>query len=142
MSRRANMLGRARRRGVVLISVLLALALVAALAAAWLRIAGRERAQLRVQQRRIEAECLVASGQARAAARLATDAGYSGETWTVAAASLGGRWDAKVAIEVAPEASRGARRVRVVADFPASGPLRVRRSEEQIVELPKQDSQP
>ena len=97
---------RANRRGAVLISVMVALALITALSVAWLRIAAGERRLLREQQQRLEAGCLADSALARAAARLAADPNYRGETWHVVAESLGGRSAASVAIEIAPDDAR------------------------------------
>ena len=122
---------------------MVALALITALSVAWLRIAAGERRLLREQQQRLEAGCLADSGLTRAAARLAADPNYRGETWHVAAESLGGRSAASVAIEIAPDDARpNARRVRVVANYPDSGPGRVRRSKQRIIVLSKAGSQP
>lgn len=108
------------RRGVVLIGVLVALLLVLTLSVGWIgSTLARHDKSLQAEQR-LQADWLAESGLERAAARLAADAGYSGEVWNVAAADLGGRDAARVEIHVAAVADRAAaRRITVVADYPA-----------------------
>jgi hypothetical protein len=119
-------------RAYVLISVLICLTIVMTLGTAWLRMIGLERAHLRADLRGAQAELLAASGLSRAAARLAGDANYAGEIWHM---------DSKppettsgtVTITVAPVPERSAvRRINVIAEYPAEGTMRVRRSRQVV----------
>jgi len=82
-----------------------------------------------LQQRQAQADWIAESAADRAAARLAADAGYSGEEWLLSAGEIGGPYDAKVRISVDhSEGQPGWCQVRVVADYPADLPLRVRQT--------------
>jgi hypothetical protein len=83
----------------------------------------------RAEERQIQADWLAESGLDRAAARLAAEAEYRGETWSIPAEELGGHEPAVVDIRVEPIPDRpGLRRVRVRADYPPDAPRRARRS--------------
>ena len=74
------------------------------------------------------------SGLARAAARLAANPDYQGETWALSASSLGGRDAGEVTIVVKPlEKSASRRRVRVEADYPSGDPTRRARQSKQLI---------
>ncbi len=120
---------RRHRRGMALIVVLVCLIVAAALAAALLQMALAEhQAQVR-QGRELEAAWLAESGLERAAARLAADADYPGETWTIPAADLGGPHGAAVRIAVEPVPDRpDLRQVAVEADYPDHPHFRARRT--------------
>ena len=78
-----------------------------------------ERQALESVQWRQQAGWLAQSGLERAAARLARQRSFSGETWVLPAAALGGRQGGRVTIEVQTPAGRpGARQVRVTAFYP------------------------
>jgi len=131
------------RRAALLISVLVCLTVVMVLFTRWVKLASLERQQLRDQQNRLQAEYLAESGLERAIAQLAMDATYAGETWRIDKESLRGRDGATVAIQVEslPDGSSG-RLVRAVADYPAEGRYRARRSRETRVTLPKPGEAP
>jgi Tfp pilus assembly protein PilV len=108
------------RRGVALIYAMIALLLASVIGAALLKTALARRRQARHEQNRAQSAWFAESGVERAAALLARDANYKGETWGVTAAELGGKLDGQVVIEVAPVSSDPNRRqITVVADFPA-----------------------
>ncbi len=79
---------RRQRRGTVLVVVLVVLVLLTAILGSSVRtgLAGRE--LLSLQERVRQAEWLAESGLNRAAARLADDPDYEGETWMVPAVEL------------------------------------------------------
>jgi hypothetical protein len=112
-------------------SVLVCLALVMLLFAGWIRTVLLERRQLRAIEHRMQAEYLADSALRRAAAQLAANPAYAGETWKIEAPDFDGRAAASVAIQVqaVPDEARS-RRVRAIADFPAEAAARVRRSKE------------
>lgn len=134
---------RQRPRGVLLISVLICLALVMLLFAGWMRTFMLERRQLRAIENRMQAEYLADSGLRRAAAQLASNSDYDGETWEVEASDVGGRAAGRIAIQVqaVPDDPRG-RRVRAVADFPAESGARARRSKVTKIILPSRGETP
>jgi hypothetical protein len=107
------------------------LTVIMVLFASWIKTMTLERNQLRAQQDRLQTEYLASSGLERAAAQLAKNSGYPGETWQISAESFGGLAAATVDIRVLPVPDESAARlVRVVADFPAEGTARARRSKE------------
>lgn len=118
---------RKRRGGAVIIIAMIALLLASAIGAALVKMALAERRLVVREQLRLQSNWLAESGVQRAAARLAKNTNYSGETWNIPAAELGGRSDGNVVISVAKVASQpNRRRVTVVANFPAAGANRSR----------------
>lgn len=113
------------RRGGTTLVVLVCLSVLALVAASLLRETLIRRDQIEADHRRFQADWLVEAGLERAAAQLAADPSYPGETWDIPAEALGGR-PAVVAIEVQPiEDEDGpdanARTVHVRADYPSDG---------------------
>lgn len=132
MSRR-----RTRRRGALMVAVLVCLALIAVIGGALLRLVLLERGLLDARERQCQSRWLVEAGLQRAAARLATDAGYRGETWSLPADELAGRDGAVVRIEVSAAADRpGWRKVSVEADYPRDAGTRARTSKQIEFESP------
>ena len=94
------------------------------------------------ERRAIEMSCsglqalwLAEAGVERAAARLAADPKYAGETWTISAAELAGGDGAVVRIEVKAIADRPERRsVRVEADYPDAPEHRCRQVKQIVVD--------
>jgi Tfp pilus assembly protein PilX len=106
------------RRGMVAVVVLLSMAIGAGLLMTALQLAADMRRAADAESRRLQAQWLAESAVERAAARLASDGGYSGETWNIPASELGGR---AAAVEIRAETVAGdgdARLVSVRADFP------------------------
>ena len=88
-------------------------------------------------RRQTQADWLAESGIECAAARLAADPKYRGETWNVSAAELGGRDDGTVAIRVEDLPGRpGSRAIRVEADYATDPAQRTRLGQTAIIELP------
>lgn len=128
------------RRAMLVLSVLACLTLVMLLMAAWLRIVGLERQQLRAQQNRMQAEYLANSALSRAAARLAADPDYDGETISASAESLAAIAGATVTIRVETEPDDPqARRVTAAAQVPAAGPRAALRTKQQRILLPTKE---
>jgi len=127
------------RRGVVLIIAIVAVVVASVILTSTLKLGLARRRALRTEQWRVQADWLAESGLERAAWRLAEDAGYSGETWKVPAAALGGSDGAVVTIQVEPQAKQPARRlVRIQADYPNHPRHRVRRNKQAVVALRQQ----
>lgn len=128
-----------RRCGAALIVVLAGLSLAAVTFLAVTRMILIQHKTIELSARQIQAAWLAESGVQRAAARLAANATYRGETWKLSAADLGGGQrapvdDASVTIRVEPVPGKPDRRaVSVQADFPSDPVLRAR--EKRAVEL-------
>jgi type II secretory pathway component PulK len=129
---------RRTRRGVVLLAAVAILAIVALAALALAASTKQLRAANRIAERRLQAELLVTSGFDRAAARLARDASYQGETWKLPAAELHLAADetAEVAIAVKPGAQAGEFRVNVQATWPVGSPEAVNASDARTLRVP------
>jgi len=128
---------RPNRRGAAIVCALVCLVMAAALAAVVTRIAVLGWQGARDEGRRAQAAWLVQSGLERAAARLATEPDYAGETWRIPADVLDGRHDAVVLIEVTTAAENPRQRtVRVRADYPDDLVDRIRKSKQLVVTLP------
>ena len=124
------------RHGLVSVAVLIALIVIAIVAAALLKVALSRRAEVGMEERRLQAGWLAESGVERALARLSASGEYPGESWEIPPEDLGGRGPATVAIRVDRVADQADRRkVRVQADYPSGSSLRSRRSREFIVQL-------
>jgi len=114
--------------------VCIAVASVIFLSVLRLSVAQRTRAEAQAWQ--IQAAWLAESALERAAARLADDPDYEGETWSLSADDLGTRHGAVVTIqaETIPE-QKQRRRIRVEADYPDHPQHRARRSKQIVVEV-------
>lgn len=129
-----------RRRGAVLIMTLVCLALATIVGGVLLRWIVLEHKLLATRANESQARWLAETGIERAAARLAADADYSGETWQFSAGELPSGHAAQVELRI--EAIEGQPRQRsllVMAEYPtdADAPARVRK---QIVyQLPQED---
>jgi hypothetical protein len=114
-----NMKWRARRRkrrGFILVIMIVLFAICATLFTLWARSAVHEQASLVGEGRRLQAGRLAEAGIARAVARRAADPQYDGETWSIAAADLAGLRAAEVQIRVTP--AEDATRVEATAVYP------------------------
>lgn len=127
---------RARRRGLVIIPAMVCLVLVTLLCGVMVNQAHTRRGVIAQEERRMQAEWLAESAVARAAARLAADRGYRGETWEIPAGALDETDAGVVTIAVDPEKGRpGRHRVRVEADYPRDAARRARQSKHLTIEL-------
>ena len=125
-----------RRPGLVSVAVLIALIIIAIIGAGLLKVALARRAEVQVEERRLQAEWLAESGVERALARLSASGDYAGENWEIPSEDLGGRGPATVAIQVNRAADQpDHRKVRVQADYPSGSTLRSRQSRDLIVQL-------
>lgn len=126
-----------RRRGVILIIAIVCTAVASVMFLAIVQMAAAERNALRVEAWRQQARWLAESALDRAAARLAGDPDYQGETWNVPAAELDSPDAAVVEIEVRSVPEQPHRRVVLVrADYPDDPQHRARRSKQINVQLP------
>jgi Tfp pilus assembly protein PilX len=108
-----------RRRGAVLIVILVCFAVAAVL---FMLVASQSVVAHRASERQLwtsQARWVAEAAMERAAARLIADANYAGETWTIPAAELSGKEAAVARIRVERVADRPNRRlIRVEADYP------------------------
>lgn len=125
------------RRGFIAAAIVMILFVLTLLGGGLLRVVWLRHSDLRAAGRRLQAEWLAESALDRAAARLAADPSYAGETWAIPAERLGGRDAASVRIEVTPAPGHPDRRVvRARADFPADEPRRSRHSRQIEIAVP------
>jgi hypothetical protein len=125
-----------KRRALLIMTVLVCLAVVMTLSAAWLRTIMIEHRHTSAAALGVQAEFLALSGFERAMAQVAADSNFPGETWRLDASMLGGQDGATVTIGVAaPPDHPNQRRITVVAEFPDEGPHRARRTYESTIEL-------
>jgi hypothetical protein len=124
---------------VVIVCVALAVTIMVSLT----RMAVARQKRVRSQVWLLQARLLAESALERAAARLAADPKYAGETWAVPAEALDGRSAATVTIEVETLPEPANRRlVRARADFPDQPEWRVRRTRQAVVEIPSRGEKP
>lgn len=131
------------RQGSLVVIVLVSLTLVVILVGVAAKHLLRERRLMGDQQRSMQAEYLASAGVARAAAQLARNSHYRGESWEVDANLLRTRDGGAVEIQVtADDKNLLARRIRAVADFPAKGDNRCRRSFEKTILVQAKEESP
>ncbi|HVA45200.1 MAG TPA: hypothetical protein VNH11_02340 [Pirellulales bacterium] len=114
-----------KRRGVVVMMALVCLVLATAMGGTLLRWAAMEHKLLRSRERESQARWLAEAGIERAAARLAEERDYRGETWEVAAADLPAGEAAKVRLRVAA-IDEGRRSIEVDVEYPSESVEAVR----------------
>jgi len=129
----------APRRGAFIIVVMVCLLVAGMLLASLLKLALLQDRQLGCEQARQQAGWLADAGLDRAAGRLARDPAYTGETWNIEAAQLGGSDAARVDIRIQNDESRERQRTLVVeAVFPADGPHPARVTRQTTITLSKE----
>ncbi len=136
--------GRAPRHGLATVVVLICLVVIMLISGVLLKIGVAHRDRVRAQEQSLQAEWLAQAGLDRALARLASSAGYAGETWVFAPRDLGlaeapGGASAKAALVLIkiekPPGAPELRLIKVQADFPPDPPHRARHSAQMLVEL-------
>jgi Tfp pilus assembly protein PilX len=124
-----------RRCGAILVVVLVCLIVAAALSVVVVRQAAMERHAVQINQRNLQALWLAEAGIERAAARLAADPKYAGETWNISAKELAADDNAMVRIQVETIAGRPEwRSVRVEADSADTPEYRCRQVKQIVVD--------
>lgn len=123
------------RNGAVLLTVLVCLTIASIFFGVMLRTGLAEWRLVRTQERQMQAALLAESALGRAAARLAAEADYRGEIWTIRVEELGGGDDAVVRISIETDnANQSIRTITVQADYPAEGENRARESRQRKVD--------
>ena len=90
------------RRGVAVIIVIAVLAMTMAFAGVWARQIVMERREARRAEEQQQVRWLTEAGVRRAAARLAADPAYTGETWFIEAGEIDRPSPAAIEISVSP----------------------------------------
>jgi type II secretory pathway component PulK len=118
---------RRRRRGAISVIAMIGLLVAAMIGTSLVRLALARHRQVAHEALRLQAEWLAEAGVERAAARLAADADYDGETWNVAAENFRQGWTGRVTMTIHRGESAGAAaQVTVVAEYPAGADRRAR----------------
>ena len=124
-----------RQRGAILVVVLVCLAVATAMSVVVVKQIAAERQAVQMNHRRLQASWLAEAGIERAAARLAADPKYAGETWTISANELAAGESGVVKIQVEAIAGQPERRsVRVEADYRDAPELNCRRVKQILVD--------
>ncbi|HXT61221.1 MAG TPA: hypothetical protein VN699_21450 [Pirellulales bacterium] len=120
-----------QRRGAVLLMALICLTLLVMFGASLLKLALMERKALESRQQTSQARRLAEAGFERAAARLADDPAYRGETWSLSGDEAVSGRPAAVTIEVGiVDDHPDRRRIMVQADYPSDAATRARQSKQ------------
>ena len=123
-----------KRRGAVLVVVMVCLLVVSLICAAVLKMSISEHRQVRMHEWKLQMEWLAESAIERAVAKLSADKDYTGETWKLSADEFGLETSGNVKISVRPvEAQRGQFIVSVQADYLRVGQSNARLSKQVIV---------
>ena len=123
-----------RKRGAVLVCVVVCLAVATLLLAGMLQRTLLTKRQIRTERHLRQAEWLVQAGAERAAFRLASDEEYTGELWSLAADAIVGTDSGVVSISVNGDSTDRAS-VRVVAEYPSGSVASIRRTREFLIDL-------
>ncbi len=125
-----------RRRGAVLVMVIVCAMVTLAIFISIVKLAVAERRMSDQRSWQVQAAWLAESALERAAWRLAADADYTGETWTLPAEEMGGSEAAVVEIRVENITAQPNRRlVRIQANYPDHPQHRARQSKQAVVQL-------
>jgi type II secretory pathway component PulK len=130
-----------RRRGVVLIIILVCFVVAATMFAMLGRQSLAERRETDTLIWAAQSQWIAEAALERAAARLRVDANYLGETWTISAAEFGEKQGAKATIRVEKVGgSPNLRTVRAEADYPDDPVHRSRWTKEISLEIKPPDA--
>ena len=132
----------AQRRGFALLAVLVLLVISVTLFGLWAQAIVREYQQVAGQELRLQAERLAEAGLSRALARRAADPAYEGETWSVPADALGGRWAAEVRLRVVPGDDGAPDRYEAQAEVPVGATRHVQLTRRCEVPRPSAGDEP
>ena len=129
-----------QRRGAVLILTLVCLALATIIGGVLLRWVVMEHKLLATRANESQARWLVEAGIERAAARLASNAEYAGEIWSVAAEELPAGFAGRVNLHIDEvEGEPRQRTIAVEAKYPVEAGTAVRVRKQIVYQLPKED---
>ena len=117
-----------KRSGAVIIAALVCLLVVMAILGTMLRGTLRNYRYMRSERDLRQTELLLQAGSDRAANRLANDANYRGETWSLPSDAIAGSGDGRVTIEITPATDKAAGNAKVLAEYPLGGETSIRRS--------------
>ena len=125
-----------QRRGAILVVILVCFVVAAAMFVMLGRQSVAQRREADTQLWAAQAQWIAEAALERAVARLSADAKYTGETWAISAAELGGKEGGQAKIHVEIVAGRPNRRlVRVEADYPDDPVHRSRWTKQIAIEL-------
>ena len=135
----SNSRRRMPRTGVVLVAALVCLLVAVLVAGGLLQSIALQHRQCRNEEKHLQTLWLAESAKGRAAAQLAADAAYSGETWRVSVGKIEGVADIQVE---APDGQPRQRRVTVEARWPDDAIQRQVLRRNLIINLPGSGDSP
>ena len=119
---------RRQRSGLMIIAALVCLLIVTSIVGSMLQSALRARRQLHAERNCRQAELLLEAGANRAAARLASEPDFRGDTWNLPAEAIVGHGDGRVTTEISRNEASEAWQLRVIAEYPLGRDFPIRRS--------------
>ena len=125
-----------RRRGSLVMILIICLVLISVLGASLVRVGLSQRKQSRRESDRLQATWLAEAGVERAAAKLRLDAAYSGEEWELTKDQITDKFAGSVNIKVSSDEANANRRIiSVTATYPTAATLQSRTSKEIGIDL-------
>jgi hypothetical protein len=122
------------RRGGIMVIAMVCLVITTLILGSLLKMVTMHHTQMRYEQQRIQADWLAEAGLERAADKLTADPNYSGETWQIPAAEMGGEQGGSVQIAIEPAPGHPDQRiVSVAAIFPTETKRFAKRSKKVTV---------
>ncbi len=121
-----------RRRAAIMAGAVVTLLIVAVTGAALIHAVAQQRAQSRTQLHTLQAMWLCESALNRAAAKLQQDGSYTGEEWQTPANPPAQMQAGKAVIEIEKQKD-GARRISVVATYPATAVHQIQHSGQRLI---------
>jgi hypothetical protein len=109
------------------VAALACLLIVTSIIGTMLQGALRTRRQLHAERDRRQVQLLLQAGIERAARRLSTETGYTGDTWDLTSDSIINHGAGRVTAKVSPSES-GEASIEVTAEFPVDRDFPIRRS--------------
>lgn len=126
------------RRGLVLLVILVCLTVASVVCVVLVEQVAVARRALNAHHWGLQAQWLAEAGVERAAARLAANADYAGETWNIPAGELAGGQGGVVRIQTETLADQPDRRlIRVEADYPDDPQHRCRKGKQVVADVVK-----
>ncbi len=135
-TRRIKSQRQTRKRGAVLVCVIVCMAVATLLLGGMLKKTLMTRRQIRTERHARQTQWLVQAGAERAAFRLTGNAEYNGEVWSLAADAIVGTDPGVVNISVNRDSTDRAT-VLVVAEYPSGKATSIRRTRKFLIDLPQ-----
>jgi hypothetical protein len=112
----------------MIVAALVCLLVVTSIVGSMLQSALRARRQLHAERNRRQTELLLEAGANRAAARLAVEGEFRGDTWILPADEIVGLGEGRVTSEITRNSDTEVWQLQIVAEYPLGREFSIRRS--------------